>query len=445
VARTTVALATPLDDVNRHSAGFNTTGDELVFVSEAEGIPNVESLRLRDNVITRRTRVLGSVYSPVALPGGRVLFLSEYAGGSDLQRVDSTARVPDGSATVRWPTTVMPVVPVPRVTAMSLPEASVSAPTVYRAGPRTTRFLAQGALGRDGLLHGAVISNADPANRLIVTATALLGSRATWRGGVVSGAWYGSRPSLRGEAFWVEHRPSRQWDAARVSTLDSRLAGASIAAELPVNGTAGSQRATVSAFVGAQEQALVASAFRSTLSASYGATIVTGWRKSAGLTGRVTVGTLRDSSFLRASAGINATAFHTRVDARWHRASDATPAWEAFTVGGFTPPLSDDATLSQRIAIPALPVGVVRGPNVVELRASRPMWVLPGTLYAHAVGASWRVSDHTSLLGLEQAFDINNLGVVGLPRLRALLGTAFVLRGPLRHKGSAYLALNWRP
>ncbi len=130
---------------------------------------------------------------------------------------------------------------------------------------------------------------------------------------------------------------------------------------------------------------------------------------------------------------------------RWHRASRGTPQLEQFSAGGFAPPLSDAASLSQRIAMPAFPVGIARGVEVFDYRIARPAPLLPVTLYAHSTGTAWRADRHSAVVGVEQAFELDYLGLVGLPRLHALAGVARIVRGPLRDKGSAYFSLGWRP
>jgi hypothetical protein len=122
-----------------------------------------------------------------------------------------------------------------------------------------------------------------------------------------------------------------------------------------------------------------------------------------------------------------------------------TPSFEQFSAGGFAPPLNDNATLAQRIAIPALPVGIARGRELYELRLERPAPLLPATVYAHSVGDTWKLDRHSAVVGVERGVEFDYLGLVGLPRLRALAGVARVVRGPLHDKGSAYLMIGWRP
>jgi hypothetical protein len=119
--------------------------------------------------------------------------------------------------------------------------------------------------------------------------------------------------------------------------------------------------------------------------------------------------------------------------------------YEQFSAGGFAPPLSDAATLSQRIPIPALPVGIVRGIELIDYRIAGPAPLVPLTLYAQSTGTVWRADRHSVVIGAEQSLDVDYLGLVGLPRIRLLAGVARVVRGPLSDKGSAYLSFGWRP
>lgn len=437
-------LVTPADDVNRHSASFDATGTQLVYVSEAGGIPNVESLTLRDGARTARSRVSGSVYEPAPMPDGSILFLSEYAGGLDLVRVDSTMFVrgePPGIDAIR----LVPAMPLPRERGITLTSAPVAAPTAYGFGPRRYRLLAQTAMARDGFVQTGSISSADPANRFIWMLSGIAGTRPAWRGGVASGVWYGSRPHLRGESFWLEQRAGDQRDAHRVSAANIRVAGGSIAAELPIAGSSSAQRAAISVFAGSAQLPASDAQSRLQLSAQYNVGVVTGWRASAGLSTRAAVGRLGDSAYARGSVGVYLNAHRTRLDARIYRASDGTPWFEQFSAGGFAPPVSDEASLAQRIAIPSLPVGIAQGRALYETRIARPMPWIPVTIYAQSVGTTWQLDRHSAVVGLEQGIDIEYLGLVGLPRLHVLAGVARVVRGPLADKGSAYLTLGWRP
>lgn len=439
-----MSIVTPDDDVNRHSASFDANGRALVYVSEAGGIPNIETLRLRDGLRTPRTRVSGSVYEPAPLPGTAVLYLAEYAGGMDLFRVDAS-NVVRGEAPGADDVALVPAVARAREPAIELAERPVAPPVVYRVGPRRYRLIAQTSLARDGLMQGGVLSSVDPVNRLAWIAAGYSGARGAWSGGVSSAAWYGSRPNLRTEAFWLDQRASAQRNANVSLIPDMRVAGGSVSAELPLAGTSLAQRASLSGFAGAASNRGDPVQLRATLTAQYSAGTVVGWRRTTGMNIRAAVGTLGDSRFARVSAAGYVNAFRTRIDARLHQSSRGTPRLEQFSAGGFAPPLSDDATLAQRIAIPALPAGIATGRELYELRIAHPTPFQLGTIYAHSVGSTWKVDRHSAVVGIEQGVDVDFLGIVGLPRLHALVGVARIIRGPLAEKGSAYLNIGWRP
>lgn len=439
-----LTIVTPDDDVNRHSASFDRTGTQLVYVSEAGGIPNVESLRLSDRSRTARTRVEGSVYEPVALPNGDILYLSEYAGGVDLFRVDRAALV-RGEALGADAVRLVPAMPRPREPGIALASAVVAPPTRYGVGPRRYRWLAQTALARDGLLQSAALASTDPANRLTWMISGMGGTASAWRGGVASGVWYGSRPTLRAETFWLEQRATKQRSATVLDASDVRLAGGSLAAEFPIAGSSAAQRIGVSGFVGAAQQRAFETHRRLLISAQYNAGLSTGWRSAVGIGTRAAAGTVGDSGFARVSLGAYVRAHDTRLDAHRYYATVGTPVFEQFSAGGFAPPVNDEATLAQRIAIPALPAGTVRSRTLYEYRITRPTPFLPGTIYVQSVGATWKPNQHTAVIGIEHGIDLDYLGLIGLPRLHALAGVARIVRGPLRDKGSAYLMLGWRP
>ncbi len=443
---TTAALTivSPDDGIDRHTATFDVTGTELVHVSEAGGILDAATLRLSDGVITPRTRVTGSVYEPLPTPDGGLLYLAEFAGGMDLYRLGPGALV-GGDAIGDAAPRLAPALPRPRVAGVTLAPTPVAPPVRYVAGPRTTRLLLQGTHAREGSFVAASISNIDPANRLALLLTGMAGGDGAWRGGVASAAWYGSRPHLRAESFWLEQPATRQRSAALIAASDSRLAGASVSAELPITGSNGGARFQASGFLGSVQLRGAAVTMRALLSGQASGTAVLGWHTAMGGSLRVAAGRSADSSVARASAGAFASLWRTRLDLRLHRASRETPRFEQFTAGGFAPPLSDDATLAQRIPIPALPVGIATGARLTELRLSRPAPALDATLYAHAVGTDWQLRQHSVVLGIERGLALDYLGITGLPRFRVSGGVARIVRGPLRNRSSLYLSAAWRP
>lgn len=435
-------IVSPDDAVNRHSPSFDVAGSQLVYVSESGGIPDVESMQLSDRSRTRRTRVTGSVYEPLSLPRGGLLFFSEYADGMELRRIDSLVTLPAVAAANT--SQLVPAMPRALEPGVALQARPMPPAVPYGAGPRSVRFAGQTSLARDGFVHAGVIASADPANRLVWTLTGMGGAKSAWRGGVASAAWYGSRPIVRTETFWLQQRPGRQRDRAVIGAPELRMAGGSVAAELPVSGSSAAQRMGISLFAGAVGPA-DSVRFRTTLSGAYSLSAVTGWRRTLGMSMRGTAGRLGDSSFARATVGASATAARIRVDARWHRATRGTPLLERFTAGGFAPPLADAATLSQRIAIPALPVGIVSGLQLFDYRVARPAPLIPLSLYAQSAGTTWRADRHTVVLGAEGTFALDYLGLVGLPRMQFIAGAARIMRGPLSDRGSAYLSFGWRP
>jgi len=439
-----LTIVSPDDRIDRHTATFDDTGRELLHVSEAGGILNAATLRLSDGVITPRTRVTGSVYEPIPMPDGGLLYLAEFAGGMDLHQLAPGVAV-GGDAIGEAAASLVPALPRPRVAAMALTPAPVAAPVPYLTGPRTTRLLVQGTHAREGSYFAASISNIDPANRLAVLLTGIAGGDAAWRGGVANAAWYGSRPNVRAESFWLEQRATRQATASLLAARDVRLAGASLAAELPITGSNGGARFGASGFLGSVQGDGAAVQTRALLSGHASGTAVLGWRTSVGGSLRVAGGRSADSSVARASAGASARLARTRLDVRLHRTSRATPRFEQFTAGGFAPPLADDATLAQRIAIPALPVGIAVGTQLTELRLSGPAPVFGATLYAHAIGTDWQLRRHSVVLGIEHGLALDKLGIVGLPRFRVAGGVAQVVQGPVKNTASLYLSAGWRP
>jgi hypothetical protein len=120
-----------------------------------------------------------------------------------------------------------------------------------------------------------------------------------------------------------------------------------------------------------------------------------------------------------------------------------TVPFEQFVLGGTAPMLFESPLLAQRIAMPALPVGVATGKQFASYRLS-----IPGAgLQPYYWGASAGSELHRwiQVVGLEWAFQADGLWVVRLPDVRVLLGAGYSLTDPVRHHTHLYLSLTYRP
>ena len=126
--------------------------------------------------------------------------------------------------------------------------------------------------------------------------------------------------------------------------------------------------------------------------------------------------------------------------------NDDGPMFERFFVGGGPPVLVDDALLSQRLTMPALPFGSRSGPRAATVR-----FALPGNLfepYWWAASAGTRLDGWTRVLGVESR---GSLGTLSGPMLAGITGVsyrggvAYPLDAPVPKRLRAYFSLEWNP
>jgi hypothetical protein len=444
----------PADGARRYEADFSSDGRALYLISEAGGIPNVERLPLDGGTPTSITRVTGAALAP-AFSGAKreVYFLSLETRGFNLRRValDSAARGP----LVHTPSGLAPVATLGVVPADTFRASAAIASTPYGVGPHGFKLVPSIAAGADGWAPGLVISSVDPVGRLAWTLHGTYAHRAAWEGGSLSAAWRGTRPSLDGDLFALRQRPGRGHDALPGSaSLDTRYAGARIGATLDrpfgwrthryrLGASYGQLRPQHGSETSSRELAYAehASAYR----------LRTGKRGalSARVALRGSTGRTDDDAWRRGIAGagldVRVGDLAIRADGVAGFVNRDAPVFEQMIVGGGEPALVDPLLFSQRLTMPALPLGARAGSQAATVR-----FAIPGRLepYWWAASAGTRFEDWTRVIGLELRESVGTLAgpmLVGLPGLSLAAGVAYPLDEPLRHRVRGYLNATWRP
>ena len=118
--------------------------------------------------------------------------------------------------------------------------------------------------------------------------------------------------------------------------------------------------------------------------------------------------------------------------------------FERFLVGGLGSPLVDDALLSQRVSLPAAPVGVRGGRELYSYRASL-LGLGPLTPYYAGVSTRGGFADAFRVVGAEASLSLGDAPIIALPSVRALAGVGYTLDAPFRKKTRAYLSVEYRP
>jgi hypothetical protein len=132
--------------------------------------------------------------------------------------------------------------------------------------------------------------------------------------------------------------------------------------------------------------------------------------------------------------------------ATYGRMSSDLPTFEQFVVGGPTAMLLDASLLTQRVAMPALPLGIASGDRVATFRVATSLAGLsPYYWAASARTGSGRFEEWHRVVGAELTIDQTPLPVLGVPGARLAAGIGESLDFPFRHRTRGYLAVALRP
>lgn len=360
----------PEDGASRFDAAF-LDEDALVLTSTLGGIPNLERLDLRTGEARPLTRVTGAAVAPAPNPAdGSVFFLSLHSRGYDLRRI-----VPDSvdlGDVVHLDPGLWPASPPQPAAGVTIAEAPVGADRPYGLGPRTYTWAPLTTVAPEGKALGLMFGSTDPIGRFAWSVRGLAGSRGAWTGGAAAATWRGTRPHLTLGLFAAAQDP---FGYAGLPALDTDYRGGLAALELRRDRPADAQRLRLGASAGRVESGFSPDGDRNLAFGELGAGFVQGTARSgfsesiriAGAAGN-TAGSDWTRAVAEASLGLRAGRSGIRATALFGAVSSDAPDFEAFAVGGMPNLLVDDALLSQRIAMPVLPVGLLRGSQVAAVR-----------------------------------------------------------------------------
>ncbi len=117
---------------------------------------------------------------------------------------------------------------------------------------------------------------------------------------------------------------------------------------------------------------------------------------------------------------------------------------ETFQVGGTEPLLFDPALLSQRLAMPALPAGSLRGDRITTATAELRSELL-GSVFFWAADARGDELGWYRMVGSQMTADAGPIPYLRLPSVVFRAGSAYLLDGPDRGGWRWWLVLGWRP
>jgi hypothetical protein len=457
---TAITAVGPRDGANRYDAAF-IADDTIVTVSTRGGIPNLEKQHLPSGTATPLTNVTGAGVAPAFNPADRsIWFLALYSRGYDVRRIEGrvTAAVRSADLDTRF----SPAVPAAGATLTRFTANPVSEPKAFGLRPRFFRWIPQPFADADGGSIGLGLVSADLIGRSEILVAGVAGDASQSRGVVAELTWRGLGPSLRARGFLAQQQPSASrspvpFDAA----LDVELRGGEVAIDRLVQFDAWGYRYKIGASAAAVRGVGRAPAWSTSASATRALAFVdwsASWTKrgdASSLTATIgattTRGTSFDRSFTRGTTSvglslrtplllpISASATYGATN------SDAAP-FEQFALGGGRSPLLDQSGMSQRISMPAIPLGTSIGSSVAAYRVAVSTQPLSWYFWSASTSASGSSFDvWHRVVGVEWNQSVGHIPLAGTPAARAQVGLGESLDAPFRQRLRAYVSLVLNP
>jgi hypothetical protein len=420
----------PDDGANRYDPVFTTDGHSVIVVSEAGGVEHLELIDLATNTSRILAAGLGVVSAPAATDSW-VYFLTTHATGRVVQR--ARLSVGQEAQSLSLPDTLAPVALPAPITPESLAAQPIDGPHAYGIAPRGYRVLPGGAIATEGRFATLALASTDPVGRLAWMLQGALGDRKTWRGVSLSAAWRGWPVEVDGQVFGT-------WDNG------TEYHGLAFAASLPAADSWHTDEYRLGVSAGRLGGAQRTFAFASVSTKGDATTDdqILGWGGALrGAAGRTDAG-----DWARVLADISAHIGTRDVAAvgsfEGGVVSHAAPAYEQFVLGGVEPPLTDSSLLTQRIADPALPLGIAGGQYLLHYRFAT-AGVIPVSLYVEGTAAGEALHIWHRLYGAELRYVVPPLGFVRVPGIDATVGAGYSIDDPYKYKLRGYLLVRYSP
>jgi hypothetical protein len=438
----------PPDRASRYDATF-LDNNVLVLVSERDGAPNLVRVPLGAGVESevRLTNVTGAALAPEPGRDGNVYYLRLHSRGLDLSRVRSDAAL----MATEWPSLPgSPAIARSAARADTFARSTLPPSREYGLGARGFRLVpgTQSAVNGQGLLLS--LGNFDPVGRFTLLAQGAAGTAPAWRGGSLRATYRRRALEWRAELFGAGDRPSRQdvdfaptgldadyWGGVLVAELPRRLGdrvtelrlGASASRVVPPRGESVSRSLSFAELRHSrlQTHGELWTTQAIALHGSLGRTASDDWHR------------LRGS----ASMGIGLLDKGIRGEVEYARTGRDAPGLERIILGGAGPLLFDHALLSQRIGMPALPLGIAGGREALTYRASASAGLIE--LYFWGGSADPGFDAWHRVVGIETREMAAPIPFARLPELRFVTGVGYTLDSPFRHRTRGYGMLVLRP
>ena len=478
VASGTVTDVAAGGGANAYDATFTRDGRALVAVSERSGVPNLVRIDLATGATQPLTRVFGAATGPEPTPAGdTIYFTSLYSRGMDIKRIVPSA----GTVTEppRLDLALAPAVPTGVVRADTFAAGTLGREHGYGIGPRRHLVLPFAVAAVEGRLFGLTLAGTDVIGRLSYTLSAGGGlkggdaddrwlspfrSEGMWRGGALRTTWRGWRPAIEADVFYVMQRPGDQRVLGlralegfpALPALDMDYPGAKLGLTLDRDFGWRRHRYRAGASLGRVNPLAVpdpdvedrrlgyaefASAYRFTrrrnfigarvaLHGSAGETFGESWSRWIGGLGLSAGGP---------GGGLS-------IDGQYGETGGDAVGFEQFVIGGAAQPFIDGSLLSQRVAMPALPVGILGGGKVATFRAALGGDAFEPYFWMAATDDDTRMlRGYYKVVGAEANVSTPGIPLVRVPSAVATAGVGYTLSEPLKKRWRAYLSLTYRP
>jgi len=457
----TIEPASAANETNEYDPTW-VSGTSLALASDASGAPAIETLDLSAGTRRRLTAITGAAVAPDAnRRDSSVWFLSLYSRGYDLRRLPATGPGVGAVASLAAIGGPSSAAVAPRsVSDVEFATGVVSPSRPFRFTPRFLRWIPEVHADPDAVSGGIALVSSDVIGRSELLADFNVGQEAAWRGGRLSGVWRGTRPTIRLALFDAQQELSESAShRGTMFPLDTRLQGGELALDntwsfdtrafrYRAGGSAAHQTNEIATIAATKDVATRALGF-------VDAGLALSHRNDAasfamGIAGNYAAGTSSDQSFHRSTGSVSlsmsgngsAIGAFAMVGAVNRSAS----LFEQFALGGGPSPLIDQATLTQRVVMPALPVGVQVGSSVIAYRASVVLQPLTwyfwdgSTTPISGAGRRWN-----RVWGGEWSGIFPAIPLVGTPAARAQIGAGLSIDSPVKNRLGVYASLTLNP
>jgi hypothetical protein len=304
------------------------------------------------------------------------------------------------------------------------------------------------------------LSNVDVVGRLSVLARGLIGVDGAWRGAAFDAAWRSTRPQFGVSLFLARQTPT--WSGRELlpaGLYDVELRGGTARLDYDHSFDMAQLRAAVGGSLArmalldrptpahGQRQLAFTELGGAARQTGDGPSVTESlWlHGSAGRSGAPT------SAFVRVvvTAGLRTAGrgvLPLDLSASYGSVSDDADPYEYFLIGGSPSALIDRSLLSQRVTMPAVPIGVAVGRRAAWYRAALPFGVItPFYWGGSATLFGERLTEWHRVAGVELTFDMPPVPVAGTPGGHLVAGVARSLDAPFAGRTEGYLSVVLRP